>query len=181
MRTLLLSLTLALMLAASLAACSAKDEAAQQPVPDQPAAQADPAAPGTPAASSRTIKEDIPAGPVGQVQLKNGTTLIIDSLEKLGGDYWVYVSGKLNGRSSTVVSLTRFRDLMGWKSVVFNDPHTFTITTRHGKEWAFEEANFYLGSDKAGIYAFHVLDDRYTPVLTEVPKDAVVNIAFGTK
>ncbi|HKI81131.1 MAG TPA: hypothetical protein VKA04_05750 [Pseudodesulfovibrio sp.] len=183
MRTQLLSLTLALLLATSLAACSAKDEAVQQPVPDEaatatesPAADAD----RTPA-STHTIQEDIPDGPVGQVQLKDGTTIKIEALQKLGGDYWIYVTGKLNGRSSTVVRLTRFHDLMNWPSVVFKDPHTFTITTRQGKEWGFEDANLYLGDGKADSYAFYVLDARYNKVLTQVPKSEVVNIAFGTK
>ncbi|MGE4421425.1 MAG: hypothetical protein AB7D39_03945 [Pseudodesulfovibrio sp.] len=183
MRTRLLALTLALLLAASLAACSAKDEAALQPVPDEAAAsQEAPAADAakTPA-STHTIKEEIPAGPVGKVQLKDGTTIQIEALEKLGGDYWIYVTGKLNGRSSTVVSLTRFRDLMNWRSISFKDPHTFTITTSHGKEWVFEDANLYLGDGKSNNYAFYVLNDRYDPVLTKVPKGEVVNIAFGTK
>ncbi|OIQ49931.1 hypothetical protein BerOc1_01859 [Pseudodesulfovibrio hydrargyri] len=188
MRTLLLSLTLALALAASLAACSAKDEAAQQPVADEAAATAEaPAATDAEdeaakrPASTHTIQEDIPDGPVGQVQLRDGTTLKIEALQKQGDDYWIYVYGKLNGRSSTVVSLTRFRDLMNWPSIVFKDPHTFTITNRQGKEWAFEDANLYLGDGEPGKYAFYVLDDRYNKVLTQVPKSDVANIAFGTK
>ncbi|WP_338668844.1 hypothetical protein [Pseudodesulfovibrio methanolicus] len=182
MRTRLLALTLALLLAASLAACSAKDEAVQQPVPDQAAAtQEAPAADATTSASTHTIKEEIPDGPVGKVLLKDGTTLKIEALKKLGGDYWIYVSGKLNGRSSTVVSLTRFRDLMNWKSISFKDPHTFTITNAHGKEWVFQDANLYLGDGKSGNYAFYVLDDRLDKVLTEVPKNEVISIAFGTK
>jgi predicted small lipoprotein YifL len=183
MRTLLLALTLALTLAMSLAACSAKDEAAQQPVADQAAAapEAPAAEAADPAASTHKIKEEIPAGPVGQVQLKDGTVLKIEALEKLGGDYWIYVTGKLNGRSSTVVSLTRFRDLMNWPSITFKDPHTFTITNKHGKEWVFQDANLYLGEGKAENYAFYVLDDRLDKVLTQVPKSEVINIAFGTK
>ncbi|EGB15508.1 hypothetical protein DND132_2304 [Pseudodesulfovibrio mercurii] len=182
MRIRLLALTLALLFATCLTACSAKDEAAQQPVPDQAAAQATPADGDQAAASTtRAIQEVIPEGPLGQVQLRNGSTLKIDALQKLGGDYWVYVTGKLNGRSSTVVSLTRFRDLMNWQSIVFQDPHTFTITNRQGKEWAFEEANFYLGSDKPGTYAFYVLDDRLDQVLTEVDKGEVANIDFLVK
>lgn len=187
MRTRLFALTLALLLAASLAACSAKDEAAQQPVPDAAADQAASAPDKTPAdpdkapVSTHTIKEEIPAGPVARVQLRDGSTLTVDSLEKLGGDYWIYITGKLNGRSSTVVSLTRFRDLMQWKSIVFKDPHSFIITTRHGQEWHFEDANLYLGSDKPGTYAFNVLDDRYNPVTTEVQKSEVANIALGTR
>jgi len=187
MRTRLFALTLALLLAASLTACSAKDEAAQQPVPDAAADQAASGPDKAPAdadkvpTSTHTVKEEIPTGPVARVQLRNGTTMIVDSLEKLGGDYWIYVTGKLNGRSSTVVSLTRFHDLMQWKDIVFKDPHSFVITTRRGQEWHFEEANVYLGSDKPGTYAFYVLDDRYDPVLTEVEKSEVANIAMGTK
>jgi hypothetical protein len=183
MRTLLLALTLAVLLATSLAACSAKDEAVQQPVPDEAAAA--PEAPAADAAKTRasthTIKEEIPDGPVGQVMLKDGTTLKIEALQKLGGDYWIYVSGKLNGRTSTVVSLTRFHDLMNWRSIAFKDTHSFTITTSHGKEWAFEDANLYLGDGEANEYTFFVLNDRYDKVLTRVPKNEVVSIAFGTK
>jgi hypothetical protein len=184
MRTLLPALTLALLLALSLAACSAKDETAQQPIADADAA-AEATAPEAEAAktptSTHSIQEEIPNGPVGQVQLKDGTTLKIEALQKLGDDYWIYVSGKLNGRSSTVVSLTRFRDLMSWPSIVFKDPHTFTITNRRGKEWVFEDANLYLGDGEAANYSFYVLDDRYNKVLTQVPKGDVANIAFGTK
>jgi uncharacterized lipoprotein len=186
MRTLFLSLTLALLLAMSLAACSAKDETAQKPVPDEAAAQSAASEPatsepaGTPS-STHTIQEEIPDGPIGQVQLRDGTTIKIEALQKLGDDYWIYVSGKLNGRSSTVVSLTRFNDLMNWPSIVFRDPHSFTITNRNGREWTFEDANLYLGEGKAGTYAFYVLNDRYDKVLTEVPKSDVVTIAFGTK
>ena len=183
MRTLLISLTLALLLAMSLAACSAKDETAQQPVLDEAAAaQETPVADADKSPSStHTIQEEIPAGPVGQVRLKDGTTIKIEALQKLGDDYWIYVSGKLNGRSSTVVSLTRFRDLMNWPSISFKDQHTFTITNRQGKEWVFEDANLYLGDGKADSYAFFVLNDRYDKILTQVPKSEVVGIAFGTK
>jgi hypothetical protein len=182
MRTRLLALTFALLLTACLAACSAKDETAPQPAPDQAAATTEaPAAEAKRPASTHTIKEEIPAGPVGEVLLRDGATLKIEALQKLGGDYWIYVSGKLNGRSSTVVSLTRFRDLMNWKSIAFKDPHTFTVTTSHGKEWAFEDASLYLGEGKPGNYAFYVLDDRYDKILTQVPKGEVVNITFGTK
>ncbi|WP_319582705.1 hypothetical protein [uncultured Pseudodesulfovibrio sp.] len=189
MRTILLSLTLALLLTMSLAACSAKDETAQQPVPDEPAAAAEAATPAEPVAekadsspaSTHSIQEVIPEGPVGRVQLKDGSTIKIEALQKLGNDYWIYVSGKLNGRSSTVVSLTRFNDLMNWPSIAFKDPHTFTITNRNGKEWVFEDANLYLGDGKADSYTFWVLDDRYDKNLTEVPKSDVVGINFGTK
>ncbi|WP_272698803.1 hypothetical protein [Desulfovibrio sp. Fe33] len=176
MRTLLL----ALMLALALAACSSKDEAAQLPVPDE-ATAAESAAPadGQPI-SSITIKETIPDGPVGRMQLTNGSTLEIDGLEKMG-NYWIYLTGKLNGRSSTVVSLTRFRDLMNWQSIVFKDPHNFTITNKRGKEWVFEDANLYLGTDKHDAYSFFVLDDRYDRTLTEVKKSEVANISFSTK
>ncbi|WFS62621.1 hypothetical protein LF599_00245 [Pseudodesulfovibrio thermohalotolerans] len=176
MRTLLL----ALMLALALTACSSKDEAAQLPVPDEAPAARESAAPsnGQPV-SSLAITETIPEGPIGQIQLTNGSTLVIDGLEKLG-NYWIYISGKLNGRSSTVISLTRFRDLMSWQSIVFKDPHTFTITNNRGKEWAFEDANLYLGSEQPGTYAFYVLDDRYERKLTEVKKSEVANISFKT-
>jgi uncharacterized lipoprotein len=185
MRTLLPALTLALLLAASLAACSTMDETAQQPVADEATAEAPGPVPETEAAktptSTHVIQEEIPNGPLGQVQLRDGTTLKIEALQKLGDDYWIYVSGKLNGRSSTVVSLTRFRDLMNWPSIVFKDRHTFTITNRNGKEWVFEDANLYLGDGEADNYSFYVLDDRYNQVLTQVPKSDVANIAFGTR
>lgn len=180
MRTLLLSLMLVL----TLAACGTKDAAVEQPAADD-APQATVTEPAGPAdggpISTRVIQETIPDGPVGTVQLTNGNTMQIAGLEKLGGDYWVYVSGKLGGRTSTVISLTRFRDLMKWESVVFKDPHTFTIANQKGKEWTFEDANLYLGSDNPDTYAFYILDAHYDKVLTEVKKSEVANIAFGTK
>lgn len=179
MRTLLL----VLMLMLTLAACGTKNDAVEQPVADgAPQQAAEPVAKtdGEPV-STHTIKETIPDGPVGTVQLTNGDKMQIAGLEKLGGDYWIYVSGKLNGRSSTVVSLTRFRDLMHWESIVFKDTHTFTITNQKGKEWSFENANLYLGSDKPDTYSFYTMDSNYDKVLFEVKKSDVANISFGTK
>lgn len=179
------NILLALMLALTLAACSAKDEAAQQPVPDQARAEAAEtataeAAPDEASAtptSTRTLRDEVPPGPVGTVQLTNGSTIELTELVKLG-NYYVYISGKLNGRSSTLVSLTRFRDLQQWDSIVFSDPRTFVITTKKGKEWSFEDAALYLGTDKPGLYAFHTLNTRYDKILVEIPKDEVAIITF---
>lgn len=176
MRNILLVLTLVL----TLAACSAKDEAVQQPVPDAtPTEAAEPApaeANGGPA-STLAIKDVIPEGPVGTVQLTNGSTMELTELIKLG-NYYVYISGKLNGRSSTVVSLTRFRDLQKWGSIVFKDPRTFVITTKKGKEWSFEDAALYLGTDKPDVYAFQTLNTRYDKITAEIPKNEVAVITF---
>lgn len=174
------NILLALMLVLTLAACSAKDEGAQQPVPDAPptaAAEPAPAEANDGPASTRAIKDVIPEGPVGTVQLTNGNTMELTGLIKLG-NYYVYISGKLNGRSSTVVSLTRFRDLQNWASIIFKDPRTFLITTKKGKEWSFEDAALYLGTDKPGVYAFQTLNTRYDKITAEIPKDEVAVITF---
>ena len=179
------NLLLALMLVLTLVACSAKDEGVQQPVPDAPQAdvadtapaEAPPAEASNGPVSTHAIKDEVPAGPVGTVQLTNGNTMELTELIKLG-DYYLYISGKLNGRSSTVVSLTRFRDLQKWSSIVFKDPSTFVITNKKGKEWSFEDASLYLGTDKPGMYAIKTLNTRYDVITAELPKDEVAIITF---
>lgn len=179
------NLLLVLMLALTLVACSAKDDSVQQPVPDAPQAEASEGTPAEPPAgeassgptSTHTVRDTTPEGPVGTVQLTNGNTMELTELIKLG-DYYLYISGRLNGRSSTVVSLTRYRDLQKWDSIVFKDPRTFVITSKKGKEWAFEDSTLYLGTDKPGLYAFQTLNTRYDKVTVEIPKDQIAIITF---
>ncbi|WP_316898054.1 hypothetical protein [Pseudodesulfovibrio indicus] len=179
------NLLLALMLVLTLVACSAKDEGVQQPVPEAPpaeapdtaSAEAPPAKASNGPVSTNSVRDVVPEGAVGTVQLTNGTTMELTELIKLG-DYYLYISGKLNGRSSTVVSLTRFRDLQKWSSIVFKDPRTFVVSNKKGKEWSFEDAALYLGTDKPGMYAFKTLNTRYDVVPVEIPKNEIAIITF---
>lgn len=173
MRTTLLALLITL----TLVACGAKDDSMEQPVPEPAPATADasPQAPNGKPVSTNALKDVVPEGPVGTLQLGNGDTVEIAELIKLD-NYYIYITGKLNGRSSTVISLTRFRDLQRWEAFIFKDPNNFTITTKEGKSLDFAGANLYLGSGDGDTYSFYTLDDRYNKVLYEVKKSDVASI-----
>ena len=174
------TLFIALLIALTLAACSAKDTTTEEPVAET-AAVAETTPPAEAAqgpTSTLTITDVVPDGPVGTVQLTNGSTVELTRLIKLG-NYYLYITGKLNGRSSTVISLTRFSDIQRWESFVFKDPNTFTITTKTGKELAFTDARLYLGNGESKTYTFMTIDDRYNTVETTIPKAEVAIIKLN--
>jgi hypothetical protein len=165
----------------TLVACGTKDDTMEQPVPDSAPATQEASAPaqgpdGAPA-STNTLNDVVPEGPVGTLQLTDGTTVELTELIKLG-NYYLYISGKLNGRSSTVVSLTRFRDLQRWEAFIFKDKNTFTITTKQGKELVFMDARLYLGSGSSDTYSFYTINDRFDKVQIDVKKSDVATITL---
>ncbi|QGY39459.1 hypothetical protein GM415_04760 [Pseudodesulfovibrio cashew] len=148
MRT-VFSLLLILLL---LAACAGKEDVPADPAAENATAESGEAAPDS-AADANAIVENITIGPVGDLQLADGNAMEITKLNKIG-KYYIYISGKLNGRSSTVVSLTRLDDLQHWKKIIFQDQHTFTIVNSEDRELHFSDSRVYLGSDSADTYSF---------------------------
>ncbi|MGL1863382.1 MAG: hypothetical protein OCC46_12730 [Pseudodesulfovibrio sp.] len=111
--------------------------------------------------------------PVGEVHLFDGTIIELTMFEKIG-KYYIYISGKLNGRSSTVISLTRLDDLKRWAGIQFKDKNTFSILTKGEKELAFEDSRIYLGSASHTTFTFHTADpDTYELSKVEVKKEDV--------
>lgn len=184
MRTILIIMMLVLTLA--LAACGSKDEAVEDPMADAAAAeQVTPEAEEIEAIENekpegpiRPERVDIlPVGPVGTMQLADGTELEITNLLKVQG-YYLYVVGKLNGRSSSVISFTRFQDVKRWKAFIFKDQSNFIITTKAGKELIFMDARLYLGTDSGDEYVFTTLRD-YEEVEVSIRKSDVATITFN--
>jgi len=183
MRTISIIMILALTLA--LAACGSKDEAAGDPMAET-AEQAAPEA-GQPEAVEGEAKTNgpvhpkrvdiLPVGPVGTMQMADGTEMEITNLLKVQG-YYLYVTGKLNGRSSSVISFTRFQDMKRWKAFIFKDQNNFIITTKAGKELVFMDARLYLGTDSGDEYVFTTLKD-YEEVEVSVRKSDVATITFN--
>jgi len=176
MRTLFLALIISL----TLVACGTKENPAEQPATDAGSAEAaqQKAAAPKPTNGSTTGTRDIaPTGIVGSVQLINGNKMELTKLIKLG-TYYIYITGKLNGRASTVISLTRFQDLRKWESFVFTSPTEFTINTRAGKTLKFTDAHLYLGEGSLEAYKFITIDNRYNEVPAEVKKSDVANITI---
>lgn len=117
------------------------------------AAEASSPAEGVGEAEDTSIIDSVQLEPVGEMQLADGRVLEITDTIKID-KYYIYISGKLNGRSSTVMSLTRLDDLQRWKSIVFQDPHTFTIITRDDTQLRFTDARVFMGADSHDEYAF---------------------------
>jgi len=182
------TIIIALMLVLTLAACGTKDDSVESPMPDADTAEqaATPAQEQTPVQpsddqgpkSTNTLKDEIPAGPVGTLQLANGSTMEITELIKLG-KYYLYMSGKLNGRSSTVVSFTRFSDFKHFEAFIFKDQHNFIVTTKKGKELIFMDARIYMGSDSADTYSFYSVDENLDKKLVTVKKSDVATIKIN--
>lgn len=122
------------------------------------------------------VKEELPDGPLGAIQLKDGTVIEIVGLKKLG-KYYLYISGKLNGRSSTVVSLTRYRDLRRWGRFSFKDPNNFLIDTKAGQQLRFIDSRIYIGSDSHETFSFYTTDG-FDKELIEVKKADVQTIVL---
>lgn len=171
MRTLVLTLLfLVLVVPSALASGSSPDEppqavqeadkeAAQEAAPEAAQEAAPEAAPETaqeaPADAPKpgAAPQDEPTGPVGEIHLQDGTAIEIMDLKRFG-KYYIYVSGKLNGRSAMVISLTRLDDLRRWTGIAFQDQYTFTLVTKNKKELNFTDGHVYLGSDSTTDYSF---------------------------
>ncbi|BCS89061.1 hypothetical protein [Pseudodesulfovibrio sediminis] len=177
MRTIYIVLTLTLIL--TLAACGGKE--VEEPMAET-AAVAEPTAPAEEAAvpapdngSTNPISDIVPAGPAGSVQLKDGTILELTKFNKIG-KYYIYISGNLNGRSSTVISLTRFQDVARWKTIMFKGKENFLILSKQGKELAFLNSYLYIGNDSGDTYSFYTTTRDLKVKLVEVKKDDVASI-----
>jgi len=120
-------------------------------------------------------KKEEPSRPVGNIRLKDGSAIEITELKKLG-KYYLYISGKLNGRSSTVISLTRLRDLRHWDSFTFKDPYNFIITTKSGKDLRFLDSRIYIGNDSHDTFSFYTTTDDFEKKLIEINKADVTSI-----
>jgi len=175
------------MLLLTLTACAGKDDApiddaaAENPASEDavPAetAPAEQAQTDETAAKKKSIaEEEAQIGPIGNIRLADGSALELTKFEKIG-KYYIYISGKLNGRSSTVVSFTRLSDLKHFASIRFKDQHTFTIITKGEKELHFADSRVYIGSDSPTTYTFHTTrPDSYKTELIEVNKADVKEI-----
>jgi len=152
MRTILLTL----MLLVILAGCGGKEDVPTDPAGEN-ATVAEPAAGDgetVAATENATADEEEYSGPVGAVQLKDGTVYELTEFQRLG-KYYFYISGKLNGRSSTVISLTRLNDVRKWSQFSFKDPYNFIVNTLNGKELRFLDSRIYIGSDSPDSFTFY--------------------------
>ena len=163
------ALPLILLLTLSLTGCAAKEDA----IPDADATDASAAAETTPpeaaaetAAETADVAEEPEPivdreerifGPVVNLHLDNGDVIEATDLRRLGS-YYIYLVGKFNGRSSTVVSYTRLADLRKWAAIVFTGPKTLTVVTRDEKELQFTDADVYLGSDSNETFTIYALN-----------------------
>lgn len=162
-----------------LAACGSKDEAVQDPTAHEQSAESPPKEEisnienGVPSERAEAeiekqieeaaetpspyveLKDIVPSGPLAAVRLRDGTQYEIIQFEKLG-KYYLYITGKLNGRSSTVICLTRFQDLQKWDSITFQDQYNFTIATRNEKSLRFLNSRMYMGSSSHDTFTFYV-------------------------
>lgn len=91
--------------------------------------------------------------PIGTVVFRDGSTLELASLNKMD-EFYIHITGKLNGRASTLIQLTRVDDLRAWKGITFEDQRTFTIVTRANKEFRFTDGNMYIGNGSDASYTF---------------------------
>jgi len=125
------------------------------------------------------IRDDLRLEPLGTMTLRDGTVLEIMDFVKLG-KFYIYLSGKLNSRSSTVVSFTRLSDLQMWASISFSDQHTLTVVDRSRKEMLFTDARLYLGTDSPNTYTFTTLNrNNYQPETAVVFKRDVASITIN--
>jgi hypothetical protein len=125
------------------------------------------------------ISDNLRLEPLGAVTLRNGTVYEIMDFKKLG-KYFIYIAGKLNGRSSTIISLTRLSDLQNWSTIAFKDPYNFTIVDKKKKELFFAESRLYLGTDSPATYTFiSVNPNNFQPEVIEVNKKDVKSIVIN--
>ena len=187
MRTLVLTLLfLVLVVPSALASGSSPDEppqvvqeadteAAQEAAPEAAAEAAPEATEEAPADASKpqAALQDEPTGPVGEIHLHDGSVIEVMGLKRFG-KYYIYVSGKLNGRSAMVISLTRLSDLRQWTGLAFKDQNTFTLVTKSKKELNFTDGHVYLGTDSTTDYTFIATNaNSYMTEETSVKKSDV--------
>lgn len=185
MRTIFLTLMLLL----TLTACGGKEDVPTDPAGETAATEeavaepaAEEAAPVSDAAEETSLVDaDILADPLGEVHMVDGTVLELTKLKRIG-KYYMYIVGKLNGRSSTVISFTRLDDIRYWKGMSFTDPYNFVIVTGRDKELRFEDSRIYIGSDSHDTFTFYTLDaSGYDIELKTVNKKDVKLIAIAPK
>jgi hypothetical protein len=161
---------------------AAEDQVAPDQTPDEPEMTGEQAREEAetlgPSGDVSVINDDLRLEPIGTVIMRDGTAYEIAELIKLD-KYFIYIVGKLNGRSSTVISLTRLSDLQLWDSIQFKDPRTFTIVSKNKKELFFADSRLYLGSDSATTYSFISTNpNNFQPVTVEVQKKNVKAITI---
>jgi len=185
MRTLIS--TLLILLLCTVALAQGPDQAPAPQPGDAPAPQAAPPAPdqappapdqAPPAPDQAPAEAAQPDGPMGELHLNDGTIYEILDLPRFG-KLRLYLSGKLNGRTSTVISPTRISDIKRWAGISFDGNNTFTIVTATKKELQFTDARLYIGSDSPDTFTFLVTDPAsYDNVLKTVKKTDVKVIVF---
>lgn len=136
--------------AARIEAAETEGAAASDAAQDEAAADTGEGAAASPEA---TLDDDFSLDPIGEVKMMDGSTFPISKMERIG-KYYIYISGKLNGRSSTVISLTRMNDLRKWLGFTFTDPKTFSIVTQAEKQLSFADSRVYIGSGSHDSYTF---------------------------
>ncbi len=125
-----------------------------------------------------TLSDDFQLDPIGEMKMVDGTVISIAKLEKIGS-YYIYIAGKLNGRSSTIMSLTRMRDVRRWAGIAFDDMKTFTLATQKDKQLSFTDSRVYIGSGSHDTYTFWTMNpDNYQVEKITVKKKDVKMIAF---
>lgn len=145
-----------------LAGCGAKNtETAEQPA-DKPAA---------------TAKQAIKPEPVGTVVLTDGSTVELTEF-KQGDPVLIHISGKLNGRTSTLIRMTREDDIRTWKGITFESPDTFTIVTRSNKEFPFANSSIYIGGKSEDVISFITKVPGESAKEVSVPKSSIKLIGF---
>lgn len=143
----------------------------QAPAPDQAGAPAQ-------AAADQIPNEAADNGPIGELHLTNGTTYEIMALPRFG-KFYLYLSGKLNGRTSTVISPTRMRDVRRWAGIAFTNQNDFVVVTMAKKQLHFTDAHLYLGSDDPTSYSIRVTDpETYEEKVLTVKKSDVKVLKF---
>lgn len=170
MRTIFLTLLIAL----CLTACGGKNTA---PDADNATAQNATVAEGE---GLGDLMLNIQLEPIGVFILKDGTTIPVLEFEKIG-KYYIYIDGKLDGRASTVISLTRQDDMIHWAGIAFHDPTNFLIVTRKEKQLEFSDARIFIGSDSYETFRFITSGENYTSKPIEVKKEDVATIKLTFK
>jgi len=144
-------------------------EAAEAPAPEANAAEAN---------ATDAKAEEVPSGPIGEMHLADGSIIEILALQKIG-KFYLYLSGKLEGRTTTVLSPTRLADIRNWAGIAFQDQYTLTVVTKGEKQMQFTDAHLYLGSDDPVSYSFITTDpDTFEEVVRTVRKADVKTIAI---
>lgn len=144
-----------LLLMLTLVACSSKKKAVDAvgtPATEE-SAQGEA---GAPANGDEPVTIGAMENPVGEVRMVDGRTLKLSKLNAMGA-YYMYIVGTLNGRSSTIVALTRRDDFYKWKGINFTDPSHFSILTIGNQQLQFSDAEIYIGKESQDTFTFHTL------------------------